>query len=103
MKPELQHASSPSYTPAEPAPYARFVLFFPFQEQNLCAEVAAIAMDNWVLYECFLQPSNMMYYISWDNGAPAPEWVEMELGKVPAFANELLKALERYQNTDAIL
>lgn len=73
--------------------FVRYTIQFTSNGVNHVAEVHEIFMEDWVLFECFLQPDDLVGYLAWENDAPAPEWVDSEAGINAEQAAALIAAI----------
>ena len=62
-------------------------------------EIHEVDMCGWRLFECFL--ANTVIYISWDEDAAEPEWIDMEEGFEQEYAEMLVRAINEQQRGKA--
>jgi hypothetical protein len=72
-----------------------FLVSYSFEDALFLAEVHEIDMSGWTLFECMMLPSLEVIYLAWNSDMKAPEWKEVNGGKLPnhmpALANAILK------------
>jgi hypothetical protein len=73
--------------------FTRYSISFSSGGSLKYAEIHEIYMEDWTLFECFLLPGHLLGYLSWDNDAAAPEWIELEAGISEADADALIAAI----------
>lgn len=65
-----------------------------FQKQvQFYSEVVVIDMSGWILFECFVQPSNQVVYFSLEEDSGSLTWVDMEDAVHDLPLQELKKAI----------
>jgi hypothetical protein len=81
--PRKEHLSNYCSMAAKPLPNSEkeisyFITRLPVGNTLQTVEIHEVDMCGWKLFECFLQQSDTIIYIGWDEDASVPEWIDME-------------------------
>jgi hypothetical protein len=76
-----------------------FITRLPFGNILQTVEIHEVDMCGWRLFECFW--ANTVAYVSWDEDAAEPEWIDMEDDVEQEYASILMQAIGEQQRSKA--